>query len=339
MICLFISVGSIFILFQFSSFVNHRPNGFIRLFPPHFVTGQQVRDMGSDAWYIAGLTGSHVFLANYKNTGRIMKINLPGLDSQSYPLRVENRNAEIKNIPKISIDSPYIFIQEGSTPISWTGTLDQHEVSQDAPDDTRYFNFARISPDVTILSLYDEKLRKTILAKYNMKTHSKQFATQALSKQLDGIFCTDGMIQYNPTYHRLIYAYFYRNEFISLDTNLNIMYRGKTLDTNSFIKFTVSSILSQAETKISSPPIFVTKKMCLSGPFIYIQSGLLANNEEKDVFESSSVIDVFNIENGSYIYSFHLPNFKNIKMRDFKVKDHILIALYDQYIFNYTLKY
>jgi len=338
-ICLFGSVFSIFVLYKISNQVNHRPNGFIRLFPPHAAIPQRVRDIGSENWYFAGQTYSHFFLSDYTNTSHLLKLEISSLDTQSITLKLENRHLQILAVPRITIDSPHIFIRDGNTPISWSGLLMDPEIPQDPISDIHFLNSVPIKSGTSILTMYDNKLQKTILAKYKMNGGPIQYAPDILTKQVDGIFCMDGSLRFEPRSSRLVYAYYYRNEFICTDTNLKLLYRGKTLDTNTRVKFSVASIAAHEETKISSPPIIVTRRIGMSEKYIFIQSGLLANNEEKSVFDNSSVIDVYSLATGQYLLSFHLPEFNHIKIRDFSVNGQILVALYDHYIMTYLLQF
>jgi hypothetical protein len=334
-----LSTGSIFLLYQFSDQFNHRPNGFIRLFPPHVEVVQRTIDIGSDAWYIAGQTPSHLFLADYNNTSRLLSVGIPDLDSHYQPLKLEDRHEKILAVPKIFVDSPYIFIYEGNTPVSWSGKLNDPELRQDSTAPVPYLNASPATNGQMIITTYSNRLHRTLFAKYILNEKSIQWAPGVLTRQVDGIFCMDGMFRYEPHSARFVFAYYYRNEFLCMDTNLNILYHGKTLDTNSRVKFTVASIPSQEETKISSPPISVTRRICVSSPHIYIQSDLVANNEEKSVFDLSTVIDVYDLYTGKYQLSFHLPEFDHFKIRDFSVDHRTLVALYDHYLLTYLLQF
>src|SRR5262249_2111967 len=152
-----------------------------------------------------------------------------------------------------------------------------------------------------------------------------------------GIFCTDGSLLAQADSNRLIYVYNYRNQWICLDTNLNIRYKARTIDTNSRVKFTVGSIPSQHAITMSSPPTFVNQQSCISGNSLFIHSALQADNDESDVYSISSPIDVYSLVDGKYLLSFYLPDYRKHKIRDFRVSGNTLVALYDHYVYTYTL--
>ncbi|MCG1037959.1 hypothetical protein KI686_16295, partial [Polaribacter sp. DS7-9] len=73
-----------------------------------------------------------------------------------------------------------------------------------------------------------------------------KLAPHILEKQIDGLFCTDGMLHYNRKRHQLIYLYYYRNQYILMDTLLNIVHKGNTIDTNRVAKINPVKIQSQS---------------------------------------------------------------------------------------------
>ncbi len=83
---------------------------------------------------------------------------------------------------------------------------------------------------------YDQILKQNILAKNSFNPGSSPVieSKDLLQKQVDGIFCTDGMMSYCKKSGKLIYVYYYRNQFICADSNLHLIYRGNTIDTNQF---------------------------------------------------------------------------------------------------------
>ncbi|MGZ3850014.1 MAG: hypothetical protein ACXVKI_12810, partial [Flavisolibacter sp.] len=75
----------------------------------------------------------------------------------------------------------------------------------------------------------------------------------------------------------------------------------------------------------------------VDGPYFYVQSMLVGSGEDPKKFDQSAVIDVYNITNGSYLFSFYLPDFKNYKLYDFQVAQDKLVAIYEHYILCYSL--
>jgi hypothetical protein len=69
---------------------------------------------------------------------------------------------------------------------------------------------------------------------------------------------------------------------------------------------------------LAEPPPIVNKKSTVSEKYLFINSGLKANNEEKELFSEYSVIDVYSVEDGKYQFSFYLPKHRGIKTNKFQ---------------------
>src|SRR5205814_1160866 len=113
----------------------------------------------------------------------------------------------------------------------------------------------------------------------------------------------------------------------------------KTIDTTSHARIKVSQIESKNMDTLSAPPVTVNKGGCVSGDYIFINSGLLSNNEEKKGFDRCSVIDVYNLKNGEYRFSFYLPDYDKKKISDFRVFNKTLVAIYDHFLYSYQLNF
>lgn len=139
--------------------------------------------------------------------------------------------------------------------------------------------------------------------------------------------------------------FYRRGEFLCMDTNLNVVYKAKTIDTvhNANIKTELRNETSGDGTKVlkrilSTPPNLVNIYYTISGNQLFILSALRADNETQYEFSRNSSIDVYNTVNGSYLYSFHLPKYNNELLRQFEIKGNLLIGIYDHYVVTYHLK-
>jgi len=166
-----------------------------------------------------------------------------------------------------------------------------------------------------------------------------------LPPQVDGIFCADGWLHYDAKATSLYYMYFYRGTFLCLDTNLNLRYKAKTIDTVQWAKIRVNMYnqrLKNGEVVLrKSPaglPTMVNKYFTVSGNRIYIQSGLKADNESAASRRKEESIDVYEGNSGRYLHSFYLPKYKGLNMRQFEVASQNLIAIYDQFLVIYRLE-
>jgi hypothetical protein len=135
--------------------------------------------------------------------------------------------------------------------------------------------------------------------------------------------------------NRLVYMYYYRNQFICLDTNLRVIYRSKTLDTNSRSKIEVRMVHEQKI--LASPPVLVNKFICISGKSILICSALCSDNEDQEIFKNNSVTDVYDSRDGRYRFSFYLPKIHNNKISSLALQGNQLFTIQGNSLVRYDL--
>ncbi|HVU95410.1 MAG TPA: hypothetical protein VHE34_09305 [Puia sp.] len=332
--CLAGSIALILSLAFLSEAAKNSSNAFIRMAPSHVAMPTQIRDLHSASWYLAGGTPTRFYLANRSAPALLMEIGMQLKDSTLHYLSLISLSNRISKSLKITVDSPNISLAEGVSPLLAGGRVGDttlHRLANHA-----YFGLAApLSPSTQILRATDARLKQNILLKQTPDTLMSK--GPILEKQVDGIFCTDGYLHAQPDSNRLIYIYSYRNQWICLDTNLNIRYKARTIDTISRVKFSVGSIPSQHALTLSSPPTFVNQQSCINGNYLFVHSALRADNDERDLYEMSSPIDVYSLIDGKYLLSFYLPDYRKHKIRDFRVFGNTLVALYDHYAYTYTL--
>jgi hypothetical protein len=150
------------------------------------------------------------------------------------------------------------------------------------------------------------------------------------------MFCVEGKIHYNKSQNQMIYIYNYRNEFIVTDSNLNLTYRGHTIDSFRHAQIKIAKTKDN-ESMMSRPPMQTNGRSCISEKYLFVQSNLLANNESIESFTNNTVIDIYELENGRYIKSFYIPGYENTKSEDFQVIGNQLLAIHDRHLITYDL--
>jgi hypothetical protein len=331
--CLSGGVLGILGLALLSGATKHNSNGFIRLIPPHVAIPQKIHDVGFNSYYLAGGTASRFYLGNFTNPQWVSSLSLELADTNSQRLSMLSAGGRFARSLKITIDSPSIYLYEGVTPSIVQGTLGDSLLHRS----TAHFYFngsAPLSPVSCIYRSIDQHQQNILIKQLN---DSFTRVDTIIKGQGDGIFSTEGELHAQPSSNRLVYIYSYRNEFIVTDTNLHVQYKARTIDTISRVKFTVSSIPSENKLTLSSPPTFVNKESCVSGNYLFIHSGLRADNDESSIYDIGSPIDIYSLINGKYLFSFFLPDYQHHKVRDFRVFNNTLIALYDHYAYSYQL--
>jgi len=331
--CLSGGLLAIVCLALYSGKLNHSTNGFIRLVPPHVVFPQKIRDLRVNSFYLAGGTDTRFYLGNHTAPQLVTTLDQSLADSSIHRLSMPSAGGRFARSLLTEVDSPGIYLFEGVTPTVVQGSVNDsllHRIQENF-----YFNLAiPLSPVSRVFRAVDRR-KQNILVKQLGDSITR--ADDILEKQVDGIFCTEGNLHAQPRVNRLVYVYAYRNQFIVMDTNLNIRFKARTIDTISHVKFNVGYIPSQRSITLSSPPLFVNKKSCVSGNYLFIHSALRADNDEASIYDVGSPIDVYSLIDGKYLFSFFLPDYQKHKVRDFRVFGSTLVALYDHYVYTYQL--
>ena len=329
----------VIIIFSFSQRLNHRNNNFTRLFPPHFLSNARQLDLKYNSYYFAGFTKKSIFLGNVTAAAFLLKTNYDLNDSSHYILKIPPEIPMVAPAIKVYIDSPDIIMLEGISSRILHGNLIKSAM-EDCGYKGLFFNESCvISSKSFAFRTFDQKFEENILGKSTFNPTTIHRFPDILTRRGDGVFSVDGQLVKDPSTRNLAYVYFYRNEFIYMDTNLNIILKGKTIDSIQTPQIKIARINSESTTTFSAPPLLVNKTCCADSNFLFINSGLRARNEYEDSYGQSSVIDIYSLKNGEYLYSFYIPDDNHKKIRSFQVFNHRLVALFDHTIMTFNVQY
>lgn len=338
-ICFLLGTVVVLSLFAATYKIRHEPNSFLREYQRPFLQSRPVIDLTFNSYYIAGITEDAVYLGNITAPFDVLVTNKTLTDSQHVKLRIKGvKNPTIYKSATIKIDPPYFFLADGIKPLLYRGKIGQWEAEKFDYDSGAYFQqLVPLGNNSFAIRTAQYKTLYRILGKVQQDSPRIRLDSTLLQKQVDGIFCTDGMLMYNSQLKRLVYTYYYRNEFILYDTNLNLDYRGHTIDTFSRAQLKIGYVPSDRTTILLDKKI-TNIRSCTSGNYLYISSNLLAKNDSKGWLDTNSIIDVYDLRSNTYKFSFILPHYKDQRMRDFMVSGEIMIVLYDNYMVKYNLQ-
>lgn len=331
------SILAIVILYLVTDHYNHRKNNFIRLFPPHPVLFSKSVDLGYNSFYVAGATTERIYLGNVTAPFYFLTMNYTLTDTQYVSIQIKDLEKLKLQSVILKVDSPYFYLLDGIAPHILSGTLNDMIAAPYMYDSIYFTEPALISHTSLAMRVVTNDTREYLLAKQTNSPPYIKPAPGLLQKQVDGLFCTDGMLHYDRDLAQLIYVYHYRNQFICMDTSLNLLYRGKTIDTISHAQIKVAEIRSDKSITMAAPPLMVNKRSYVYKNWLFIHSNLLANNEDKELFDKASVIDVYDLGNGSYQFSFYLFDEMEKKLTTFTVFNNMLLAIHDRYLVEYNL--
>lgn len=303
---------------------NHTRNAFVRLLPPHACDFEKAIILDSKSYSIAGIDAQHVYLQN-RQLGKVIGARILTGDTNTL---VKGKPVAQREFKVIDQKINRINHSLGEV-VRW----DFDTTSTCAPPFTA---FTPSGKGGAVFRVIDPKLNKNVLVKTSFHNTSSFTRDDILERQIDGIFCTDGILATSSSINRIVYVYYYRNEFICMDTSLNVIYKGKTIDTTTVAKIKIAK--TKDRVTMGAPPLLVNRKMAVDGKYLFVNSTLIARNEQPEKTKDQSVIDVYDLLDGTYRMSFCIPKYKNHKMEEFAVNDDAVFAIHDDVLVKYVLR-
>lgn len=336
-------VAILMLLYAFSPLTKKMYRGGFerKLAPANDMIERKTFNLGFNSYYIAGITADKIYLGNWTAPLKLVIVNRALTDTSEVKLELVGLDSIMEpGSFKLAVDSPYFFVSHGVLPIILRGEIDNWRAKSIMPDSAYFFVEAvPIGGSSFVLRSFSTTNQGYELAKKTTSAPYFSFNYNLLQKQVDGLFCLDGQLGYSKELNKLVYTHFYRNEFIVADTNLNLVYRGHTIDTFSHARVNVTHIESRNQEMLISPPSQINKRSVISGKYIFIESNLLAKNEDVKNFRNGSVIDVYRLADGNYLHSFYINKYKDIPLSHFSVNNNQLVALFGRHLVVYDLNY
>lgn len=335
-------IGIILILFLFvSSLKRESKNGFFRemIFEKPVKTNEI--NVNYDSYYIAGLFKGKLMLGNYVAPMHIIQVDTSNLDTIHLKLPVSYSTKVNWGAIRLQFDSLHIFLAERRTPSIIISTYPKYQEDQHKLGNLKFDLVMMISPKSIVVRYFDFEARQKKLQKIVLDqtiTKGISFIPGNLNKNS---FSNDGFLIYDKRTARLFYTCYYRNEFLCLDTNLNLIYRAKTIDTVKNGNITTASIKIRngVENMIAAPPLIVNKRGFTDGRYLYINSALASDEETKAEFKQYAVIDAYSLDDGKYAFSFTVPPLDGKLAVQFSIFGNKLFALYLNSLASYQLRW
>lgn len=295
-------------------------------------------DLKYYSYYMAGFAQGNIYLGNTSATRYLLRMDTLLKDTQSLVLKIDPARLKTPGQYRIALDSLDFHLFNGAARDIYKGKVG---VWQAKPDDifTPYFlECIPINESSKVFRYVSSQTKNNSLRKESRHAGIVE-NDKILEKQVDGIFCTSGMLDYNRQLNLLTYVYTFRNEILLIDTNLNLIRKLKTIDPVDSAKFIVSKIKSNQTSVLTSPSVTVNARSATWNKYLFIQSKLMGKKEDESMFNRAAVIDVYDLEKGMYVYSFYLPNKKEELITQFKVIDGYFYTIAGHYIDRYKIKF
>lgn len=336
-----LGVMLVIILYVLSEKQIHRNNGFIRRYLPHPVTTIKGQKIPFNSYYLAGVSGNQIYLGNSSAPAHILSIDTTLSHIQSHQIKLNNEQQIPFFAPQIKIKEPYFYVVDGQVPTIFKGLVADWKAQvfwHGKPIET-FSKSEIVTPSLFMFSGLDKSSGQNVVGRFDFnKTDTIVKSQQLLKKQIDGIFDTDGMLHFNSELNRLLYIYYYRNEFLIADTSLNLDYKGRTIDTVQQASIKIATSNSGQIRTIENQPVIVNEQSTTRGDYLFIKSNRLGRFEPEEMLKDASIIDVYNLKTKSYDFSFYLYHYKGEPIKTFTIYQNRLIGLSENYLITFRLK-
>jgi len=283
-------------------------------------------DLRFQNYYIAGHTDSRIFLANSSDIAHIVAVDSELKDSSH--IRIDMPDIGYNRVTAI-IDSPYFYLGDGTIPFLYEGSVMDWR-PREIKKIPHFLFFRPISNGSLVYLAWN--LSATRLLKPDIQ------GTQSfrIGKEHADFFASYGLLHYDRSNAKLAFVNMYTNGLLYLDTTLQPVYRKRTIDTIGSIKMKTARVRSKI-TK-ASPSFSVNRSVSIDKGQLFVNSGIPSKNDDRKAFRNSSVIDVYDLQDGGYSHSFYIPNQGKLKISGFQVIDSNLIALHGNRLVRYRLE-
>ncbi len=333
-------IGStvIVILYFSSEQTMHLENPFIRRFIQGATSKTAEAELNNNSKYFAGTDGRTIYFGDSEAPLHIIAYDTTLKAKSHYKIHLERENFPFASV-QIRIAPPYFYLMDGTVPVIYKGNISDWKAKLLMYDNNYYFTKAEIiAPDKIAFRAQQLKTLYNILGTFTFNDSLQvQYAPQLLQKQIDGFFDTDGMMQFDRQTKKLIYTYYYRNQFIITDNNLSLIYRGNTIDTTTKAKLKVAHIKETGQRKIASLPTTVNQLTAVSNNLLFVNSKLIGRYEPKEMWKQASIVDVYDIEKNTYLSSIYIYDINKTKLKEMFVVDNNLYAIIGHKVHKYHL--
>lgn len=322
-----LGIGLVVILFISSEKQLHQNNAFTRSYPPHPVIKLYDLDLGYNSYYIAGTDHNEIYLGNSTAPWHLLKVNISSKDTLHIELAPTNKQLRYRSL-KVYVSPPFFFVMDGTMPFILRGKVGEWK-ARPWIEQTAYFNKALPldSTKILIRTISSTTHQSTLGIIEHFKSPNLILDTSLLRQHIDGVFDVDGILIKNGYGPEVGYVFFYKNQFMIMDSHLKNVSRQRTIDTVEQAQIRVGNQNKKGQISMSAPPLTINKFACIAGRFVLIQSDRLGKNENKAMLDQASIIDVYNYKEGIYAFSFYLYHIAGHKPRAFEIIGNHMVAL------------
>ncbi|WP_339887740.1 MauE/DoxX family redox-associated membrane protein [uncultured Flavobacterium sp.] len=333
-----ISSTFIVMLYFFSEESMHQENPFIR----RFIQGTSNKiaevELDNNSKYFAGSEGSTIYLGDTQAPLHIIAYDSTLKIKKHYKIELEREDFPFRSV-QVKIAPPYFYLMDGTVPVIYKGNMADWKAKLWMYNNNYYFSKAEIiAPNKIVFRAQEIKTLNNILGTFLLKDSLEvKYAPNLLEKQIDGFFDTDGVLNVDRQNQKVIYTYYYRNQYSIADKNLKLIHRKNTIDTTTKAKLKIAHIKETGQRKIASLPATVNQITSVDNNLLFVNSKIMGRYEPKEMWKQASIVDIYNIEKGTYLSSIYIYDVDNAKINAMHVSNDILYAIIGNQLHKYKL--
>jgi hypothetical protein len=332
----------LYLLVVFAGLPNWNSNGFSRKIIPNAIT--PLRDVNIDVagLEICGMTNAGIYLSG-NTSAKIFRIDMSLNHYDTIPLRTIDPQ---KSGPprSVFVDSPNVFIHLNNYGIIQYGKLGR-KMEATKLNTQVFTRSVQLKNGGVVLRGFESGKEEQTFMKYAVDSNINKVVSKSNLLEVPGDmgFGTDGVLKYDPVSNVILYVQYHRNDFYCMDSNLNLLFKAKTIDTISFNPINVVKYSATKDSKVKKilpefARITVNKDCFIGNGFLFVESGLRSEKESFSFFNKNAVIDAYKLENGNYVGSFYIPLPKgNKKVQSIYVHKGNIVILFDKHLSVYRL--
>jgi hypothetical protein len=333
-----IGIASVALLFAFSERKMHRNNAFQRRYIPQPIETLYEFTLEWDSYYIAGMDKEKIYLGNYTAPLYLDEINIMQRKLEKYRVSVSDTTLPYRRV-RTEVKPPYFYLGDGTVPIVFRGNL-QDKKALPYYTDTYFLHF--VVADTSNLGIVgiSESTGNTTLGVIGTENGAPEvkFNDNILRKQVDGVIDADGFLLWNERHQDFVYVYRYRNTFEVIDKQQNHLFTGRTIDTIANAILDLAFYKETEQYKLGAKSVVVNKASATDGDYLFIESERLGKFDDADLRETTSILDIYNIADRSYVFSFYLYHDIGKELNGFRIHGNLMAAIFGDTLILYKLK-
>jgi hypothetical protein len=327
----------VIILFVTSEYIIKKENNFTRRFMLHPILEDKRLDLKINSYYFAGLDNGKIYLGNVTAPLLITSVDTSLENLQSAKVGLDRTDHSFRSL-QLQVKNSQYYLYDGSVPVIYRGKIGDGIANTISYRDAYFTQLAVLdSVSFAIRTQSRQNLQYT-LADLNLSKEPKlQMYPSILTRQVDGVFDVDGKLTLGHNTDNLLYVYTYRNEYLTLDRNMNLLRKLHTIDTTTVAKIQVKN-LADGTHKMGAPPLKVNGTVTANRNLLFVHSSLKGRHESSKMWQKASVVDIYRTDQQEYIGSFYIENKEKTRFSYMMADDRYLYVLIDNDLKRYRFR-